>query len=234
MNVMKTGLLVLVVAISAGLIGFTSWAAMNSSENRSRAATATEKIYKSWEFSKSGNTEGWTFANFSGIRVSDGQLRAEFTQAGDQSRTSMSNTSVATALPQGAKSIKMRFGVSKGTKPVTATITYVMKGTTTPSKPFTVTVPSDGQLRDVSVSLPEIAAMTMTGITVSFSGFQPGGVFMVDWIRLVGAVLTPTPYATKRPTPTSSIPKQTPTPPPSSSGGPQPTASTTPPSVPTY
>lgn len=206
---------IVIVAISVALIGFTAWVAKNSTEYRSRAATPKETIYKAWEFKS--DIEGWTLTNLTGVRVTDGVLRATFSKAGGTSKAYVTNTAVATTLPYGAKSLRMRLSVDTPTKDgrgIPATVMYWMKGK--PSKPLSFTV-LQGQLTEMTLRFPEIWAIPIDKLEISFTDYQPGSKLSVDWIRLVGASFAPTPttYPTKRPTP-SSYPKMTPTPTPES------------------
>lgn len=212
----KFVLWIIIAAISIALIGFTSWAARNSAENRSRAATAKEKTYKAWEFEGfNSGAEEWNFTNFSGTRVSNGELEATFSKKNSKtvSSAALTNSAVFTTLPYGAKSLKIRLSVDTPTKDgrgIPATVTYWMKGK--PSRPLSFTV-SEGPLAEITLPFPEILAIPIDKLEISFTDYQPGSKLAIDWIRLVGTVPSPTPYPTKQPTPTPEpFPTSAPTP----------------------
>lgn len=226
--------MVLVVAISAGLIGFTSWVAKNSTENRSRAATSKEFIYKGWEFEgEKSATEGWTVTNLSAVRVSEGVLTATFSSNRNPTAV-MTQQTVGTKLPKGAKSLRMRLAIAAPTKKqpqvsMSGTVTYTLAGkTASKPKPLTFGVSQTGELSDVIVPFPDIGEISIQSLKIAFSEYLPGSKLTIDWIRLVGVAPRPTPYPTKGPTPTP-YPKETlkPTPTsfpsPYSTGGPKPT-----------
>lgn len=212
----KAGLWIVIAAISLGLIGVTSWVAKNSTEYRSRAAIAREKTYKAWEFAGSSNTdptEGWSFTNFSGTRVSGGVLEATFSKKNSKTVPSatLTNGAVFTTLPYGAKSLRMRLSADTPTKDgrgIPGTVTYRIKDKTPKSLSFTA---PEGQFVEVKLAFAEVGAISIDTLEISFTNYQPGSKLAVDWIRLMGAVSQPTGYPTKGPTPTFS-PKMTPTP----------------------
>ena len=238
--------LTIVFSVAFGLIALAvSYAAVfRPTENRSRAAQAKEKAYKAWEFNGTDPNgrpaEGWTVSNLSTPVATDGVLRATFTNEirSKASLASFKQTSVATTLPSGAKSVQMRLGIGaaspkKAPYSVTGTLTYTLAGKTTKSKPLTFTVPADGTLQEYRLTLPEIAQVTVSGLEIAFTGYTVGSKLSIDLIRLTGAVPSPTPYPTKRPTPTF-YPKMTPTPSsyfkptPTSTGDPRQTPTSTP------
>ncbi len=115
------------------------------------------------------------------------------------------NNSVGAALPLGNKYLKFRLGVKDESKPIvlrrepgssfTLSIMYTVEGKPV-LKPLQVQGSADGQLHDYSVLFPEIAAITVTTLKLTFINLTPGRQVQFDWIRLTGVQLKPTPTPT--------------------------------------
>lgn len=186
----------LVLAVAFGLIALavTYSAALRSTEQRSRAAEGLTLV-KQWEFNGT-TTEGWNVVGFANTRVADGFLRAVFGKP--KQEAFLQNSNVGANLPFGTKYFRLRLAISKGSTKnlVTGTVTYELEGNKTRTRPLTFSINPDGTLRYYSLTLPEIAATSVTGLKVSFSGIKPGSQLEVDFMRLFGTMPKPTPIPT--------------------------------------
>jgi hypothetical protein len=211
-------ILILVFGIAFGLVALALIykGAKTSNDIRSRAAGVQEITYKSWEFNGT-TTEGWTLVNLTGLKVANGYLTGvvPVTSMGSNNiNVTLSNKSVATAMPTGNKYLKFRLGVfnppqylpTSPQSPFTIVVSYMTHGALQQKELPAIPGTAYGNLYEYSVRLPDIGGITIDSIQMTLKPMRAGMSIQLDWVRLTGPpppTPTPTPTGVSQPTPTS-------------------------------
>lgn len=121
------------------------------------------------------------------------------------------------ALSVGNKYLVMNVGVLRETSagripPFDMTVMYKIDGVSE-MKRITLKGLADGKMREYAVAFPEIGAITVKSLAVSFPNLAAGSRVQADWIRFLRASPpTPTPTVSPTSVPTPTIPMSTATP----------------------
>jgi hypothetical protein len=205
-------ILVLVFGIAFGLVAlaFAYQGVKTSNDIRSRAAQ-TDQIYKQWEFN-GATTEGWVQTNLTGIKVANGFLTASTTN----NNAILFHKSVSAAMPVGNKYLKFRLGVyspqpvKKSFAPLptgyptptsqpgifTVTVSYFIRGTSRQNMLPAIPGTAFGNMYEYSVRFPDIGGITIDSIQMTLKPMRAGMSIQLDWVRLIGQPLPPTPTPT--------------------------------------